>query len=212
MQVLLIDDHPLINGGLASYLEETGRFCVSGQVNSLAEAMRFIEKAAASHETSSHKIEFPSLIILDIMLGDENGLDFLPFLKNLCLRKKLNRPPVIVCSVLEDPFRIQTALKLGASGYIPKTGSKADLLRAIDTVLRGEIYITGEHNIKLNKASGTYTKFTKRELEVLNLIKQSKTNQQIAKAMDISIRTVENHISNIYFKTGKENRLELMKL
>jgi len=205
MRVLLIDDHPLINSGLASYLEETGRFSVMAQLNSLSEAIRFIEKAPA-------KTGLPSLVILDILLGEENGLDFLPFLENFCRENNVSKPPVLVCSVLEDPFRIQTALKLGASGYVPKTGSKADLLCAIDTVLRGEIYITGEHNVKLNEASGTYTKFTKREFQVLDLIKQNKTNQQIAKTLSISIRTVENHISNIYFKTGKDNRLELMKL
>ena len=207
MKVLLIDDHPLINSGLASYLEETGRFSVSGQVNTLAEAVNFIKEAAASKTGN-----FPSLVILDILLGEENGLDFIPFLNDFCRVKKLSKPPVLICSVLEDPFRIQTALKLGASGYIPKTGNKADLLCAIDTVLRGETYITDEHNIKINESYGVYTQLTKRELQVLNFIKQNKTNQQIAKVMGINIRTVENHISNIYFKTGKDNRLELMKL
>ncbi|MCL2763280.1 MAG: response regulator transcription factor [Treponema sp.] len=192
----------MINSGLAAYLEETGRFSVSGQVNSLAEAVCFIEKAKT----------IPSFVILDILLGEENGLDFLPFLDNFCRKKNIPKPPVLVCSVLEDPFRIQTALKLGASGYVPKTGTKIELLCAIDTVLRGEMYITNDHTIKLNEVSGTYTPFTKRELEVLHLIKQSKTNQQIAKIMGISIRTVENHLSNIYFKTGKENRLELIQL
>jgi len=202
MEILLIDDHPLVNFGLASCLEETGRFSVSGQLNSLAEAMRFIE-------TSNN---LPSLIILDILLGEENGLDFLAFLKDFCKRKKNPKPPVLVCSVLADPFRIQTALKMGASGYVSKSGSKDDLLNAIDTVLRGEIYLSGVFNTKLIEASGIYTQFTKRELEVLHLIKQNKTNQQIAKAMSISIRTVENHISNIYFKTRTENRFELVKL
>ena len=202
LQVLLIDDHPLINYGLSSCLEETGRFSVAGQVNSLGEAIGFIRESEA----------LPSLIILDIMLGEENGLDFLPLLENFCRAKKLSKPPVLVCSVLEDPFRIQAALKLGAAGYVPKTGSKAELLSAIDTVLGGELYISGEHSVKLSEASGLYAGFTKRELDVLNLVKQNKTNQQIAKALDISIRTVENYISNIYFKTGAENRQELMNL
>jgi len=201
MEVFLIDDHPLTNNGLASCLEETGRFSVSGQVNSLSEAMRFIEESANP----------PSLIVLDIVMGEENGLDFLVFLKSYCREKRVSIPPVLVCSVLEDPFRIQTALKSGASGYIPKTGSKAELLKAIDTVLRGEVYITSEHAVKLSKSLGAYEQFTKRELEVLNLIKQNKNNQEIAKALKINIRTVENHISNIYFKTGC-SRQELEKL
>jgi len=203
MNVLLIDDHPLINRGLASFLEETGRFKVCGQVNSLSEARRFIEK----HETG-----FPNLIILDILLGEENGLDFLPFLENFCKREKFSKPPVLICSVLEDTFRIQTAFKLGADGYILKTGDMTELLRAIDTVLAGEKYAADVYNIKQSEVSGKYSYFTKREIEILDLIKQNKTNQQIAKIMFLSIRTVENHISNIYIKTGKENRLELIKL
>jgi len=203
MKVLLIDDHPLINRGLASYLEETGRFTVIGQVNSLVEAKRFIEAQEAN---------LPDLVILDIMLGEENGLDFIPFLENFCKKIKVSRPHVLICSVLEDPFRIQTALKLGADGYILKTGNMADLLCAIDAILRGEKYIADIYDVKYNEASGKYSYFTKRELEVLDLIKQNKTNQQIAKIMCLSVRTVENHVSNIYIKTGKKNRLDLIKL
>jgi len=202
LDVLLIDDHPLVNHGLALFLEETGRFSVSGQANSLGEAKHFIEESK----------NLPSFIVLDIVLGEENGLDFLPFLKSFCRKRSIPMPPVLVCSVLEDPFRIQTALKLGASGYIPKTETKAELQNAIDTVLRGEVYITSEHAVKLSKSLGAYEQFTKREIEVLNMIKQSKNNQEIAKALGINIRTVENHISNIYFKTGCRSRQELEKL
>jgi len=202
LQVLLIDDHPLVNYGLASCLEETRRFSVIAQANSLAEARSIIKNCKS----------LPSLIILDILLGEENGLDFLPFLKDFCLAANIPRPPVLICSVLEDPFRIQSSLQLGASGYVPKTGDKAELLDAIDTVLEGKTYISGVYNVKLNASSGIYAQLTKRELEVLNLIKQNKTNQQIAVALNLSIRTVENHISNMYFKTGAKSREELLKL
>jgi DNA-binding NarL/FixJ family response regulator len=201
MNVFLIDDHPITNNGLSACLEETGRFTISGTANSISEASQFIE--------NSHSL--PSLIILDIILGEENGLDFLPFLKKFCRKKNITPPPVLVCSVLEDSFRIQTALKLGACGYISKSKSTTELLTAIDTVLRGEIYINDENAVKLSKTLGTYGQFTKKEMEVLNLIKQGKSNREIAKAMYISVRTVENHISNIYFKTGCVNRQELEK-
>ena len=202
MQVLLIDDHPMLNYGLASCLKETGRFTVIAMAASLAEGRCCIEESQT----------MPSLVLLDIMLGEESGLDFLPFLKNYCLDKNIKPPPVLVCSVMEDPFRIRSALKLGAAGYVSKTSAKTVLLTAIDTVLRGEIYISSEHRDILNGSSGLYSQFTKRELEVLNLIKQDKNNQQIAKTLGLSIRTIENHISNIYFKTGCEIRQELMKL
>jgi NarL family two-component system response regulator LiaR len=202
MKILLIDDHPLTNHGLASFLEGTGRFSVSGQVNSLSEAEHFI-KAADS---------LPSLIILDILLGEENGLEFLPFLKKFCITKGTAMPPVLVCSVLEDPFRVQNAFKKGASGYISKTADKDELLRTIDTAFKGETYIMNEHSGKLGKSLKVFDQFTKREIELLHLIKQNKNNREIAKTLGISIRTVENHISNIYFKIGCADRQELIKI
>ena len=202
MKVLLIEDHPLVNYGLVACLEETGYFSHCESTLSLSDARRFIEEAKA----------LPSLVILDIMLGEENGLDFLPFLKNFCCDRKIKPPPVLVCSCLDDPFRLRAALKLGAAGYVPKTSGKAELLSAIDAVLRGETYISKEHANILKETSGTYSQFTKRELEVLNLIKQEKNNQQIAERLGINIRTVENHISNIYFKTGVDTRQDLKKL
>ena len=202
MQVMLIDDHPMLNYGLAYCLEETGHFSVIAQATSLSEARQIIEEV----ET------LPSLIILDILLGEENGLDFLSFLKNFCQKKQIHKPKVLICSVLEDPFRIRSAISLGASGYVPKTGTKAELLLAIDTILSGKIFVPDRHSIILQERSNTHTKFTKRENDVLNLVMQNNTNQKIAQMLGISVRTVENHISNIYFKTGAVNRLELMKL
>jgi NarL family two-component system response regulator LiaR len=206
MEALLIDDHQLVNMGLASCLEETERFSIAGQASTLAEAVRFIEQA---YEGSS--CELPALIILDIMLGEENGLDFLPFLKNFCREKDITMPAVIVCSVLEDPILIQKALELGASGYVPKSGSKADMLDAIDKALHGEVYISETYHDKLNEASGIYAKLTKRELEVYYLLKQNMTNRQIAKELNKNIRTIENYVSNIYFKMGIKSRLDLLK-
>ena len=203
MNVLLVDDHPMVSSGLATIIEETGRFTVAGQANTLSEAKHFIE---------THEKELPSLIILDIMLGEENGLDFIHYLKSFCRKNNKKKPPVLVCSVLEEPFRIQSALEMGASGYLPKTGSKQELLKAIDTVLRGETFISEEHSVKVMKSYGLYAKFTKREMEILNLIKNNKSNKQIADELSLNFRTVENHISNIYFKTGTENRQDLLKL
>jgi len=212
MNVLLIDDHPMINSGLSSVLEETGKFSVCGKVTSLAQAKQFIETAAASNNSISAKTSFPSFIILDILLGEENGLEFLPFLENFCKKNKIPKPLVLVCSVLEEPFRIQSALEKGASGYVSKTGEKKELLDAIAAVQRGEIYISKEHSAIVMNTYGLYAKFTKRELEIINLIKKNKTNQQISSELGITIRTVENHMSNLYFKTGVSNRQELMRL
>jgi len=202
MEVLLIDDHPMLNAGIVTILESTSLFKVCGQAESLTQAIRFIEKS----ET------LPSLIILDLLLGEDNGLDFLPMLDNYCVGKKIPKPPVLVCSALGDSFKIQTAIKLGAAGFLSKTGGKAELLKAIDIILSGKVYISSEINVKLSESSSMYAKFTKREIDVINLLKQNKANKQIADALSISLRTVENYISKIYFKTGFSSREEIQKL
>jgi len=202
MQVLLIDDHPMLNAGIVSILESTGIFTVCAQAQSLNEAVNIIEKSD----------KLPSLIILDMLLGEDNGLDLLPFLENYCQNNKISKPPVLICSALGDSFKIQTALKLGAAGFLSKTGGKAELLKAIDTILKGKVYISDELNIKLNENSSLFAKFSKREIEVINLIKINKTNKQIADILFLNIRTVENYISRIYFKTGFSNREEILKI
>jgi NarL family two-component system response regulator LiaR len=196
VNVLLIDDHPLLSAGLVSVLEGTNLFRVSGQAKSLAEAMKMISESPS----------LPALIILDVILGEENGLDFLPMLEKYCREEKLTKPPVLVCSAITDSFRIQTALKLGAAGYLSKSGGSAELLQAIDAILCGKVYLSSELNIELDKTFDMYAKFTKRETQIINLIQQNKTNQQIAQNLGISLRTVENHISKIYFKTGFSSR------
>jgi NarL family two-component system response regulator LiaR len=200
-KIMLIEDHPLTRHGLASCLEDTGRFRVTAGAASLEEARRFVEDPAAV---------LPEVVILDIMMGRENGLDFLCFLKEFCHTRKLKMPAVLVCSVFEDPFRIQTAVHLGASGYISKSASEAEFLEAIETVLAGETFIDPRLRLKISGKADTYGKFTRREQEILNMIKQNYSNQRIARSLGVNLRTVENHISHIYLKSGCTTRQDLL--
>jgi NarL family two-component system response regulator LiaR len=198
--VLLIEDHPLTRHGLVSCLEDSGRFSVAGTAGSLEEGRRFIEEASG---------DLPGVIILDILLGTENGLEFIEFLEEFC-KKAERKPAVLVCSVFEDPFRIRTALRMGAAGYIPKTAGEEEFLRAVDAVLSGGEYIDPRLRLKIGETPGMYDKFTRREREILTMIKQNYTNQRIAKELAISLRTVENHVSHIYLKTDTFTRQELI--
>jgi len=207
MEVLLIDDHPMLNAGIVSILEQTGIFKICAQAQSLKEAISVIEESKT----------LPSLIILDMLLGEDNGLDFFPMLDNYCYNKKaegkpIKKPPVLVCSALGDPFKIRAAFNSGAAGFLSKTSGKDELLKAIDTILSGNVYISDEVNIKLKENSSVYAKFSKREIAVIDLIKLNKSNKQIADALSISLRTVENYISKIYFKTGFSSREEIQSL
>jgi NarL family two-component system response regulator LiaR len=198
--VFLIEDHPLTRHGLVSCLEDTDRFSVAGEASSLEEARRIIRGRPS----------LPDLVILDIMMEGENGLDFIPFLKQFCETQKVKMPAVLVCSVFEDPFRIRSAVQLGARGYIPKSAGETELLRAVDIILSGGIFLDEKLNLKIGGISDVFGKFTRRERQILAMIKQNYTNQRIAKELFISQRTVENHISHIYLKTGCNDRQQLM--
>jgi len=109
-EVLFVDDHSLASSALAVMLKESGGFkdgtgfSTLAQTATLGETRRFIEEAE----------KMPSLIILDIQLGGENGLDFLPILKDFCSVRGITKPPpVLVCSAFDDAFRVQLALKQG---------------------------------------------------------------------------------------------------
>ncbi|MDR1390048.1 MAG: response regulator transcription factor [Treponema sp.] len=199
--ILVIEDHPLTRHGLVACLEDTGRFSIAGTAGSLDEGRRFITDAPG----------LPDIIILDILLGGENGLKFIDFLKEFREIHGLNMPAVLVCSVFEDPFRIRTALQMGAAGYISKSAGEEELLRAIDTVLSGKEFVDPRLKFIISRAPGVYGKFTRREREILTLVKQNYTNQRIARELAISLRTVENHISHIYLKTNTSTRQELME-
>jgi NarL family two-component system response regulator LiaR len=99
---------------------------------------------------------------------------------------------------------------MGAAGYIPKSAGEEELLRAIDTVLSGGEYLDPRIKLKIDESPDIYDKFTHREREILTMIKRNYTNQRIALELFISLRTVENHISHIYLKTGCLTRQELI--
>ena len=203
MKILIIDDHRLVNSALTSLLKEKGRVYECIQANTLGQARAVIKGSGK---------KLPDIIILDLILGKEDGFDFLPYLNDYCAAKKITKPPVLVCSMREESYCVQTALKLNARGYICKSADETQFLEAIDTVLSGEVYISDDYKEKAAKLYAIYDKFSKRENEIFNLIKKNKTNHQIAKELTLSIRTVESHMSNIYFKTGAKTRQELIAM
>jgi NarL family two-component system response regulator LiaR len=194
--IVLIDDHPLAINGIGSWLNGTGRFAVSGTAKNPAEAAALMEKLES----------LPEIVILDISLGPENGLDFIPMLKGICAKRKAAMPGILVCSMYEDPFLVQQAMNLGASGYVPKSSGPEEILTAIEALLEGGVYIP---SCMARAPERPWSKLTNRETEIVALIKQNMNSKQIAKRLRINIRTVENHLSHIYLKTGAVSREEL---
>jgi NarL family two-component system response regulator LiaR len=186
--VFLVDDHVMVRRGLEVRLTATGRFRIAGEASALAEARKLFEALE----------DPPDLVILDLELGDDNGLEFIGTLKE----RGGKMPAVLVYSVFEDPFRIQSALHLGARGYVSKSAGEAEFLAAVDSVLAGKIWLDPHLELKNAAAPDIYAVFTRREREILELVLQRFDNASIAKKLALETRTVENYLSRIYAKTG----------
>jgi len=157
-----------------------------------------------------HLESLPEIIILDISLGTEDGLDFIPLLKEICAKRNAPMPCILVCSMYEDLFLVQRAIDSGARAYVPKSAEPGEILAAIDALLEGGGYVNPRYRITTPRHS--WSLLTRRENEIVACIKQNMNNKEIAKRLNIAIRTVENHVSHIYIKTGASSREELMEL
>jgi len=210
ISIALIDDHPLAINGIGAWLSSTGRFTIAGTARTLAEGRDLLQKLDP----------LPAIIILDVALGAEDGLDFIPVLKEICNERKaaiqetfgggIKVPGVLVCSMYEDPFLIQRVMDSGAQGYVAKSAEFTEIINAIDSILGGKNYVDPRYCMNTKKRS--WSVLTLRENEIAALVKQSLTTRQIAKRLGISVRTVENHLTHIYVKTDAASRAELIDL
>lgn len=196
VQVLIADDHVLFNDGLKSLIEGEGDLQICGQVYCGSEVIPFIQ----ANQTN--------LILLDINLPRINGIELIGLIKEVSPSIK-----ILMISMYTDKFFVDSCLKQDIPGYILKNASKTELLQAIRKIIGGETY----YDPKLKKdnlhAGDDFSRkfsLTARELEILYLIKENHTNQQIADKLFLSQFTVETHRRNINLKLGIKNPAELI--
>jgi DNA-binding NarL/FixJ family response regulator len=200
LRVLLGDDHALILDGLRNALQS------QHEIVGLAKDGRALVQAAEQFK--------PDLIVLDISMPLLNGFEAAKQIK-----KSLPSTKLIFLSQHLDPAYLKNALRLGASGYVLKSGAIEELQVAIKSVLRGETYITpafGEDLIsRLWNRSGELSEesedLTDRQREILQLIVEGKGNKEIADIIHVSIKTVEFHRARIMAKLGVKTAAELSK-
>ena len=214
--VVIIEDHEMIRAGLAVSLN--GRWRIAGEASSLKEAKSLF----------AHLTETPDLILLDIELGKDWGLDLFrlppprPSRAEVPLRKRqpgrISRieaspfPPVLVYSVYDDYAHVNAALRSGVRGYVCKSQGIPDLLEAMETVVSGKTVFPVSLVQRLIAVSDLILALTKREREVFTMVQRGFSNKEIAEALDVSIRTIQNNLSILYDKTGVKNRRELERL
>jgi len=194
VHIMLVDDHPLVRDGLRARLEAVGHFRVVAEADSGAEALAL---------AGSTRID---LVLMDITMRDGSGIE-------ATARLYANYPDiaVLILSMHDKLEYVTQAIQAGARGYVLKDAPGKDIVLAIDTVMAGGIYYSAAVARQLARPAAQDNQLTSREQEVLLHIANGESNKQIAKALDLSVRTVETHRLNIKRKLGIEGQAELIK-
>jgi DNA-binding NarL/FixJ family response regulator len=204
-RLLLVDDHPLFCEGLRAVLAGRPRFAVVGQAGSVAEALQLAAQLA------------PEVMLLDISLPDGSGLEVLRRMAGW-----ERRPRVLAVSMHARLDGVAASFKAGALGYIVKESGAEQLLQGLEAVSRGERYLDSALGPQvlmrldaytLRRSRGqdpAYGSLTRREQQVLRLLAEGQTVSDIAAALFISRKTVENHRANICGKLNLKNLAELV--
>lgn len=197
MHVLLIDDHPLYRQALGSHLV------------ALAEVVQVIEASSCAQALTQLKPEQEiDLILLDIVLAGENGLDQMGE-----LRKRCPAAPVVVISASENAAQVRLAIARGAAGYIPKSAN-ADVIRAaLQIVMNGGTYVpafTIMQTLTQTDAAAMASNavLTARQLQILASLAMGRSNKRIATELGVAEATVRAHVTQILKTLRVSNRTE----
>ena len=201
--IMIVDDHAVIRSGLRMLIEHDQRMQVVAQAGNRVDAL---ERAASSR---------PDVIILDLLLGEDDGLLFLP---ELCQTSPNSR--VLVLTGVQNPDAHRRAIRRGAMGIVLKEHAADQLLKAIKKVYEGEVWIErsmmGSMIQEFNKPALVDPEVTKiesltdREREVIELIGEGLKNKQVGERLFISETTVTHHLSSVFSKLEVSDRLELI--
>lgn len=200
IKVVIVDDHALIREGIKKLLELEDTLEMVGLAGDGYEALRVISETR------------PDVVLLDINMPSMNGIDCLKHIK-----KEFPDIKVIMLTIHEDAEYLIETINIGAEGYVLKDAEVSSLIKAINNVVNGEVYIhptlsgilVREYK-KKDRNSDEYSEneLTKREYEVIRLISKGYNNKEIAIELFISEKTVKNHVSNIFKKIKVTDRTQ----
>jgi DNA-binding NarL/FixJ family response regulator len=217
-RVIIADDHPLYRSALTRIFEEHSEFEVVGQAADGREVLEFCRRLR------------PELVLMDLGMPDIDGLE-----ATRALKRELPRTIVLVLTAYEDPQRLSEALEAGARGYLLKNAPPQQIIDAVRGALAGEVPLDQEVATKLlllrlsdqnpessqlpadsipeappaeHPMPAPLSELTPREVDVLRLLSEGHTNQQIARELLVSTSTVKNHIHQILAKLGASDRTQ----
>ena len=198
VKIIIADDHSMIREGLKQLLELDGDIQVIGEAGNGVECLELLKTVT------------PDVVLLDINMPVMNGIEVLQEIK-----KKNISVKVLVLTVHNEVEYLLKAVDIGVDGYIMKDAESAELKKAINCIIQGKTYIQPSLVPALNSRlvsrdidKEKINSLTKRELEVLIEVANGMFNKEIATSLNISERTVKNHISNIFKKIDVSDRTQ----
>jgi DNA-binding NarL/FixJ family response regulator len=186
IRVVVVDDHPVVREGTAALLATQPGLAIAGTAGSLAEARTLLAATVAD------------VVLLDIRLGTDSGLNLLG--GDTVDRQ---RPAIVVLTAYDYPQYAEAALRLGAAGFVLKTAPMSDLLDAIRRAAHGGLAFG------VRPRPGDRARLSRRELEVVALVVEGRSNDEIGAALAIGAKTVETHLARIFERFGIASRTEL---
>ena len=202
ISVIIVDDHTLIRDTWSIMLSLNNKFEILG---ALGDGERAAEIARDKR---------PNIMLLDINMVPVNGFDFLKRVRKLSPATK-----IIGVSMHAQPAYAKKMIRGGAKGYVTKNSPSSELLKAIEVVLQGKIYVCEEvksilleKEISNGEESNNINTLSERELELIGFMRDGLSSKEISDKMNISVRTVEVHRHNILRKLKVKNTAALINL
>ena len=205
IHLLIVDDHPLARFGIRNQLKDVEDFAVVGEADDGDAALQKVKEL------------HPDVLILDLFIPIMSGFEVTKTVRNT-----YPETHVLILTAYEQEEYVQQALEFGAEGYLLKSAEKEELIAAIRSVVQGdkafsrrvkEIIVKGFLNNRdhAKTSESPSSLLTARELEILELVSQGLTNQQIAQKLFISSRTIDTHRTNIMHKIGVHDVAHLVR-
>lgn len=198
--IAVLDDHDLIAEAIKSMLSSNDNFVFVGGFTNQDQLVSFLKEKTK-----------PDILLLDIHLKDQDGLKICKMLNS-----EFPSIKIVMLTSLTQQSIVSESFKSGAKGYLPKNVGYIELIECFETVLGGKIYIHKDISFVPNnpKKSSSYDylpRLTRREKEILQLILDEFTTQEIADKLCLTVSTIETHRSSLLAKTGAKNVVGLIK-
>jgi len=194
VRVLIVDDHSIVREGLRTLLSEEAEIEVVGEAANGAEAVKLV---ATRH---------PHVVLMDLVMPEVDGIEAIRR-----IRARKYACEILVLTSFGDDQHVRDAIQAGATGYLLKDVLKADLLRAIHAAARGEPTLHPEAQrvlIRQTTAPSPFKDLTERELDVLRLIAQGRSNREIALTLHLTEGTVKGYVSTVLDKLQVDDRTQ----